>query len=350
VITIVPTIDVEGVHGDDPVGQFIHGSVADGDWGVYRLAQAFNEFGCSATFFVDCYEYTLWGEARLEEVCCRLLEAGQDVQLHTHPAWRDDFHDHLWLRRLKRDKGFMPQQFDFMSRLSMADQLEVIQRGCEMIEKWTGKRPVAHRSGGYSINCDTVSALVQAGIKLDSSMNVAHSNSQVRWATNRVVKMHGLLELPVTVLSYEFAPLGTRSSTCYSKLMKTDLDSCTIRDFKAYLEQAVELDLKVMNLFMHSYSLLKFDLFYRSIRPEPSDLAKLRKLLEIASASRSVQVMSCAEFLSAYEANPETFSGGDGVPRVRNNTRIAAFGMRKGVNAARDVLGRRLRPKLTPGL
>ena len=141
-MTVVPTIDVEGVHGADPFGQFILGEVGDSKtWGVYRLAEIFRKYGVSATFFVDCYEHTLWGEDRMKEICQTLAEMDQDVQLHTHPAWRDDLHDYDWLRALKK-KSYFPQHLDLMAKLSFSEQVEVLEHGVELFEKWLGYRPL----------------------------------------------------------------------------------------------------------------------------------------------------------------------------------------------------------------
>ncbi len=57
---IIPTIDVEGVHGLRPLQQLILGEVGEQEtWGPFRQAQIFQRFGIRATFFVDVYEHTL---------------------------------------------------------------------------------------------------------------------------------------------------------------------------------------------------------------------------------------------------------------------------------------------------
>ena len=146
-LTIVPTIDVEGTHGEDPFSQLIIGEIGEPEtWGVHRLSQTFQDYGVRATFFVDCYEHTFWGNDKMEEVCQKLVEANQDVQLHTHPAWRDDIHDSPWLRTLKRTDSFFPQELDLMAKLSLSQQVEVLEFGADLIQKWVGYRPEVRRS------------------------------------------------------------------------------------------------------------------------------------------------------------------------------------------------------------
>ena len=108
-ITVIPTVDVEGVHGKNPFEQMILGHIGEKDsWGVFRLAKIFNEFGVRATFFVDVYEYTLWGELPIARICEQLVGMGQDVQLHTHPSWCEDHRDFKSLRELKKEKKLSP--------------------------------------------------------------------------------------------------------------------------------------------------------------------------------------------------------------------------------------------------
>ena len=53
-VVVIPTIDVEGTHGTRPFAQMVLGDIGPKEsWGVYRLAETFQEFGVSATFFVD---------------------------------------------------------------------------------------------------------------------------------------------------------------------------------------------------------------------------------------------------------------------------------------------------------
>lgn len=340
-MTVVPTIDVEGAHGPRPFAQFVRGDIdgAADDWGVFRQAAIFQRHGISATFFVDCYEYTLWGDGQLEDVCCRLVEMGQDVQIHTHPSWRDDIHDPAWLRSLKRDKSFLPQDHDFMAKLSFSQQVEVLERGIELLLKWIGRRPIAHRSGGYSIDENTVSALVKVGIPFDSSMRYGHRNSKIVWSANQLLQRQGLLELPVTVLRHRFdVPFVPGGHRFYNKILNTDLDCCRLGDFLAYVDHGLVLDVRVMNLFMHSYSLLRFDTFYRSIRPNPWQAKKLDGLLALLRQRSDVEFMSCTQIFNAYSTNPQSFDGSDAIPELRANAKIVRMALSKIKNLAADSI------------
>lgn len=339
-LTIVPTIDTEGMHGARPFEQFILGQV-DGsmeEWGAFRIADICAANKASATFFVDVYEYTFWGVERMRDLCRRLQDMGFDVQLHSHPGWRDDPHDFPTLRQLKREKSYLSQEEDFMAKLSYDKQKSVLLHGLNLIEEWTGVRPVAHRSGGYSINADTVLAMRDLGIALDSSMHFGHPHSEVVWSTNAVVERDGIVELPVTLMEYCFRLPAV--GTVFSRSMKTDVDSCTLDELVAYVNAAVASDVRLMNLFMHSYSLLSFDQDYLRIDADPADAAKFDRFLALMARRDDVRVMSCREVLDRYRLAPHEFTGSDIVPQIAANGRIAALALGKGRNKLHETFRR----------
>jgi len=204
-----------------------------------------------------------------------------------------------------------------MAKLSFEQQKEVLEHGIELLEKWTGKRPVAHRSGGYSINQDTIAALAAVGIPIDSSMNCSHSNSIVTWSCNAIVEKDGIVELPVTVGEYvASARLGAIKLPFYRRLMKTDLDIFSCEEFLCYIRGALRHDVRLMNLFMHSYSLIDLTRGWTRLKPDPHDACKLEKILELLSERNDVKFMSCASFYKQYLKDPDVFQGTDLVPAI----------------------------------
>ena len=327
-VYIYPTIDTEGVHGSRPFEQFILGEVGEKeDWGALRLARIFKEFDVSATFFVDCYEYTYWGEDKMSKLCQGLEKLSQDVQLHTHPSWRDDPRDFDWIRKMKREQSYMPQRYDFMSKLSLDQQIDVIAQGKELLNKWIGKYPIAHRSGGYSINDDTITALRKNNIPIDSSMNISHANSKITWSRNAVINRDGnILEIPVTVFSRSYEIFGI---PIFQKLMKTDIDECSVHDLLEYVDCAEREGVKFLNLFFHSYSLLNFNRDFTRISADPLEVKKLRKLLTELRKRDYVRFVDSKDILTMYKENQDCFSGTDIIPVIPNNSEVVRLGKAK---------------------
>jgi hypothetical protein len=327
-LTILPTIDVEGMHGRDPFNQMLLGKVSNGEfWGVYKIAKIFKEYGISATFFVDVYEYSFFGEDKLKDVCNKLLEFDQDVQLHTHPSWRDDSCDFNVIRKMKKNNSFLSQELDFMAKLNLDQQIMVLSKGVDLIKSWTGEKPIAHRSGGYSINSDTIKALNEVGILIDSSMNSIHGNSKITWSDNLIIEKNGIIELPVTFCKLAFGASFYKSKIIkiYEKKLKTDLDTLNLRALEDFVKISVDKNIKIMNLFMHSYSLIDYDYYYRKFKPGYKDEAKLIKIIENTLDNKSVKWASCKSFLKDYQSNKEQFKGVDFVPTIINNKNILSL-------------------------
>lgn len=222
----------------------------------------------------------------------------------------------------------MAQQYDFMAKLSLKQQVETLAKGIELLEAWTGIAPMAHRSGGYSINEDTVKALKRVGIRLDSSMNASHPNSLLTWSRNQVVERDGIIELPVTLCNYMVGfRYGKRAAWFYKKLMKTDLDLLTLEEFRELVIVAQASDVRVLNLFMHSYSLLEFDYFFRKFAPQRLVRNKLERFLEEMTGRSDVRWLSCSEFLGRHEEEPDAFAGSDEVPDLMANRHVCKLAL-----------------------
>ncbi|MEX1027267.1 MAG: hypothetical protein WD049_04570 [Candidatus Paceibacterota bacterium] len=327
-IYVMPTIDVEAAHGSAPFEQLIEGRIGTtDDWGVYRQARLFQSFGVSAVFFVDVYEALLWGEQRFAELCQKLDEMGQDVQLHTHPSWRTDPRDNKSLQAYKRSRCQFPPERDFMAKLTQREQIEFLERGIHYFQRWLGRKPIAHRSGGYSINNDTIEALAHTGIRLDSSMHPACKNTKANWGLNRIEKKRGVIQFPVTVMNLQVTPAA--HGFAKQNLLKTDIDSVSHRDMIAFLRQSLRKNVRIMNLFMHSYSLLEMNGDFSILRPSPRKLKYLSETLRFCSEEPRVQFVNAGQFLEAYDADPHRFAGPDSIPTVWSPGTFSRLAYRK---------------------
>ena len=295
-LLIIPTIDVEGTHGNHPFEQLVLGEVgASETWGVDKISRILREHDSAGTFFTDVYEYTFWGKTPWEQVCVRLAEQGQDVQLHTHPGWRDDARDFDWIRELKRRKSFLSPEKDMMAKLSLPEQIDVLGHGSDLLYKWLGLRPIAHRSGGYSVDENTILALQELGFKVDSSQNRAHPNSKLHWTFNALTVKNDILQIPLTIYDRCFLPLGPHWRGTFRRL-KTSVRFSMDSELVAFCEIALKVGLPIMNLFMHSYSLLKMNKDVSRIEPNPKVARRLDAILRWGKEHPDVEIMSISQY------------------------------------------------------
>ncbi len=292
------TIDAEGVHGNRPFEQFMLGEVGESEpWGIELQAKIFNSYGVQATFFLDVYEHSFYGEDAMKKVVETLLKYNQDVQLHTHPGWFEDPRDFNHVTKMRREKSCFDYKRPWMWCYSLDEQIEILEHGIDCLKRWGAGMPVAHRAGAYGLNKDTITALKKVGIPIDSSMFWGHKNCKEVWSYNKVIKKDEILEIPVTgFYRNEDLTFGLLKYRWHNNLFcKTDIDGCTIEELIWFLNEAVNNDLSVMNFFMHSYSLLTFDQTFKSIKPDKKKRDCLESFIKY-TLSKNIEVLSMKQY------------------------------------------------------
>ena len=310
---ILATIDVEASHGARPFEQMILGQTDQNqEWGVFKIAEILEQYGATGTFYVDVYEDVFWGEDKMKALCQQLDARGHDVQLHTHPSWRRDPRDSDDLNDFKQARTRFPPEKDFMAKLSFEEQRDFLLEGKKLLESWLGKPVQSHRSGGYSINGDTVRALTTNGITIDSSMNRSHSNSKLTWSDNKVVCKEGLFEFPVSYYNLFAFPGAPK---ILQRLMKTDLDSTPLHVLQKLTLDFEKRELRTFHLFMHSFTLLDIAPDFSSFGIHQKRVERLHGYLKFAKDHDfSVCSVSDATRIENWEA--ELLNGDDYIPQV----------------------------------
>lgn len=159
---------------------------------TYQLRQL-AKYGLKATFFVDPMPALVFGIEPIRQIVETVLKAGQEVQLHCHPAWA-----HADRRTEQPDRRFE------ISALSEADQLAMIEQARELLCAAGAPPPTAFRAGSFGANPATLAAVRRAGLAYDSSQN----GSQMPWpcATGLPARLvtpflhHGLIEVPIGLI------------------------------------------------------------------------------------------------------------------------------------------------------
>ncbi|MFQ5645735.1 MAG: polysaccharide deacetylase family protein [bacterium] len=316
------TVDTEGTNGNDPFEQLILGKTNNnGYWGVGKIIDLADPFDYKVTFFVDVYEQSLWGKEAFKKLCLDIKQRGHDVQLHAHPGWSDSKPvDSEYLQNLKRKKSMYDCKRAGMSMYSYEDQIKIIKDGIEMIETWTGRRPVAFRCGGYHVNDDTIKALCSCGLFIDSSMFWNNSDSKINWSKNKIIKKKEMVEIPVTLLEKAYRlKIGKIKIKRATEYLKTDINWLSLDELKSYVRQALKHNLKAMTLFMHSYSLIKpasKDKIWKTFDPDHEAADRLTDFFKFLKNQKNIKVLSVEEFASLYKDQPDFFTGSDYLPKI----------------------------------
>ena len=116
--------------------------------------------GLKAVFFVDPMPALVYGIDPIRAMVEPILAAGQEVQLHLHPAWHGLAHGE-------------PPESD-LGALSAERQRELIAIARHLLRDSGAPEPIAFRAGSFAANLHTLEALASLGLGYDSSHNGSH--------------------------------------------------------------------------------------------------------------------------------------------------------------------------------
>jgi len=236
-------------------------------------------FDYRATFFVDLCEVPTWGENFLREVCNRIRDAGQDVQLHAH-AHHVSGDSKRWL----------------LSEYTRAEQGQILDYAIEQYRKFMGTQPLAFRAGGFGANRDTLELLAERGIAIDCSLMQGWRGCDLTAPiAGAPFVLYGIREIPLTpatLLGFPGRPLRTTA---------IDFNWMPLFVIKRVLRSLRHEEAPVSTILMHSSSLC-MRLGSKRFPYRPSRLRKLEKMLSFLRDERfAVTCVADCESLGLWE-------------------------------------------------
>lgn len=229
-------------------------------WQLARLA----EHGLKACFFVDPMPALVHGIAPIAAVITAIRAAGQEVQLHLHPAWA-----HATVRDRKRRPG----RFELVEYAPEA-QADLIARARSLLIEAGAPAPIAFRAGSYAANDATLAALAAQGFVYDSS----HDGSEHPWPSaiqlspRRIAPVlhQGLIEVPVTLID-----AGAR-------LRHFQICALSVREMQAALDHAVRERHAAVTIVSHGFELAN----RAGTRPNAVHVRRFEALCRMLAARR----------------------------------------------------------------
>ncbi|KPU82970.1 hypothetical protein JI57_03005 [Psychromonas sp. PRT-SC03] len=152
---------------------------------IIRILQAHNiklSLFVDAGFLCKLEEYSahfpelLRAKKQIKKQLLTLSEQGHDIQLHIHPHWQDSYYDGKTL--ITNTQRYRLHDF------SEEEQLELVQRYKQTLQKYSTKPIFAFRAGGWCLQpfSQISRALKENGIWLDSTVfNNGFSNDPTRF-------------------------------------------------------------------------------------------------------------------------------------------------------------------------
>ncbi len=237
---ILLTCDTEvgELHADrlDAFEVFIEGKVQNQEVGVKLINSIASEYGAIVEHFVDVYPYERYGEEKFKSLCNNIINSGHKIGLHTHPSGKYD-----------------PKR-KYMWQYSLDEQKEIIKFGKEKIKEWTGIDVKSHRAGGYGADNNTLRALKEDNILIDSSFFYMNEKCKINYNfLNKPSLINEVFEIPVSVYKLEKSvKILNLKNISYQKL-----DFRYGSNVKEILKCIDVLnDNSVVVLFLHSFNFL----------------------------------------------------------------------------------------------
>ncbi|WP_299326639.1 polysaccharide deacetylase [Parasphingopyxis sp.] len=167
-------------------------SIESAGVGLSYQLDVVNRHGLKACFFIDPMPAKLYGLDPVKRMVDTVLSAGQEVQLHLHPMWE----------QARADGTVAPDTVFELIDHSYEKQRDLIAEARDLLVAAGAPEPTAFRSGSYAVNDDSLKALTDIGIAIDSSHNGCEGPwpSALSLPLDQVapVAHEGVIEIPVS--------------------------------------------------------------------------------------------------------------------------------------------------------
>jgi hypothetical protein len=238
--------------------------------GLGFLLDAFSEFGMRATFFVEALQTTYFGDEPMGGIARRIIQAGQDVQLHLHPCW-------LYYQASPGQASDKARDDSCAGRTD-AELDQFFKLGLAAFSRWRLPRPLAVRTGNFQVDANFYRAAARSGIMLSSSVALGvyrPDDERLQFEGGRQ-RIGPVLELPV--LSYAW-PLGPRR-----RLRSLCITACSGAELLCVLRGARDRAVSPVIVLTHPQEYVKKkDFRYATLRRNRVNQARLKFLLQFLS-------------------------------------------------------------------
>ena len=201
----------------------------------------------------------------------RILDAGQDAQLHVHPCWLN-FNKDPKIGQFSRDDDCINREYDELKR--------IFELSLEVFERWAGKRPEAIRTGGLVADLNVYRVMRDLNIPLATNVAMGGDDPPLETELQLMggrATVDGVMELPV--FSYQDMDiLGKRH------VQSLQITSCSWPEMKYLLRKARAQGIENIVILTHPFEYIKkTDRTYKKITRNRVNQNRLEKLCQFIS-------------------------------------------------------------------
>jgi len=248
--------------------RYILGDTGRGAYGLPFQVRMARDHGLRFTFLVESLFSCEFGRGPLVDIVGLIDEAGQDIQLHAHPEW---------VRHSASPILDTGGRFTF-AQFTLDEQRCLIDAALANLREAGAKNVRAFRAGSFAANADTLTAVSQAGLKVDTSFKLGCDLGCAPMVEHEInAETDKLIEYPLS--TYQDYPGGCRH---------LQLSACSFDEIAFVLESAWQNRWAAVVLLSHSAELLNED---RS-RPDRIVVRRLERLCRFLADRRERYVTS----------------------------------------------------------
>lgn len=221
--------------------RYIYGPTNKGNYGLPYKLKVLNEHGLKGTFFVEPLFSLRFGSSPLCETVGLIKDADQSIELHLHTEWADEARTPP-LPHIKEKR-------QHLKYFSLEEQEVLIKTGRALLENAGVEHIHAFRAGSFGFNKDTLFALRNVGIGVDSSYNATRMGLESGVMPGHILTgplvYNGIYEAPMTV--YYDRP---------GNLRHAQLCACSFKELEYILWKSLEEGRKEVVILSHNFELL----------------------------------------------------------------------------------------------
>ena len=224
---------------EDNFARCIQCQTKTGAVGIGYQMDVFDRHGIRGVFFVDPMPALVWGTDSVRRVVQPILERGHEVQLHLHTEWLEFAESSPVGKRTGQN----------IADFSLADQRVLIGYALEQLMLAGVPTPIAFRAGNYGANDDTLGALSELGIAIDTSFppGIANSRCAISLGAEDMfpARHFGIVELPIGAIA------GKGNGRRHAQLT-----AMSLWELRSMVNHAVACDWPALVLVSHSFEMM----------------------------------------------------------------------------------------------
>lgn len=219
--------------------KYIYGETNSGNYGLPFQLKLLKEYNLKAVFFVEPLFASRFGIQPLQEIVQLIQEYGQSVELHLHTEWADESKQTIF--------PHIKEKREHIKYFSQAEQSDLIALGKDLLKQAGCANINAFRAGTFGANNDTLVAIENNKIAIDSSYNICMHQCEI--------KVFDDIQQPIKYAGIVEAPMSTFKDGAGQR-RHVQLTACSYSELRNSMQQAQEYQWNDFVLLSHSSELL----------------------------------------------------------------------------------------------